>query len=266
MVRDKSYPKLARQPLTLVLAEFRFGRVIFEPSRLATLKARLAGTFSDVTEGVAQQVQMDDQGVKITQAPYLIWRAPAAGASLHLEVDRIAYATTMYPRFEGFARDCRAVVEALLETLSPSTLHRVGLRYNDVVVPVPGESLAQYVEAALLPFVPLAANGNAVLRHLSETLVQTSAGALAVRALTGMHGLDMMPDLQGQFGLALGGDVPKDRLAAVLDFDHCWEVPEAEGVAFSAEAAIERLAQLHEPAREAFWKVTTEFARTQRWN
>ena len=37
MVRDEAYPKLARQPLTLVLAEFRFGRVAFEPAALAEI-------------------------------------------------------------------------------------------------------------------------------------------------------------------------------------------------------------------------------------
>lgn len=266
MVRDEGYPKLVKQPLTLVLAEFRFSQVTFELSALAALKERMARRFTDVTEGVAQQVQFGDAGVTITQSPYVIWRAPQAGAAVHLEVNRIAYATTMYPRFEGFAEDCLAVVESLLETLCPPSLHRVGLRYNDAVVPMPNELLERYVAAHLLPFSPLAANGSAVMRHLSETVVQTAAGALVVRALAGMHGLGMMPDLLGQFDLPLQVDVPNDRHVAVLDFDHYWEVAEAEGVAFDVDAARDRLARLHEPAREAFWKVTTEFARTQRWN
>ena len=266
MVRDEAYPKLARQPLTLVLAEFRFGRVAFEPAALAALKERMAPRFADMREGVAQQVQLGDAGVTITQAPYVVWRAPEAGAAVHLEVDRIAYATTMYPRFDGFAKDCLEVVRALLETLRPPSLHRVGLRYNDAVVPMPDELLEHYVEAPLLAFSPLADEAGAVVRHLSETVVQTTAGALVVRALAGVHGLGMMPDLQGQFGLPLQIDVPTDRPVAVLDFDHYWEVAEAEGVAFDVDAAGDRLARLHEPAREAFWKVTTEFARTQRWN
>lgn len=266
MVRDEGYTKLERQPLTLVLAEFRFARVTFAPSALAMLKERMASRFGEMTEGVAQQVQLGDAGVTIMPAPYVIWRAPESGASVHLEVDRIAYATTMYPRFEGFARDCLAVLEALIETLQPVTLHRVGLRYNDAIIPMPDELLEQYVEAPLLPFSPLAAGSGAVVRHLSETVVQTTAGALVVRALAGMHGLGMMPDLLGQFGLPLRVDVPPDRPVAVLDFDHYWEVAEAEGVAFDVDTAGDRLTRLHEPAREAFWKVTTEFARIQRWN
>ena len=266
MVRDGDYRKLERQPLTLVLAEFRFGRVTFEPAALAALKERMARRFTDVTEGVAQQVQLGDAGVTIMPAPYVIWRTPETGVAVHLEVDRIAYATTMYPRFEGFAKDCLAVVEALLETLCPPSLHRVGLRYNDAVVPMPHESLERYVAAPLLPFSALAANGDTVTRHLSETVVQTTAGALVVRALAGVHGLGMMPDLLGQFDLPLKVEVPNDRPVAVLDFDHYWEVAETEGVAFDVDAARSRLDRLHEPAREAFWKVTTEFARTQRWN
>ncbi len=72
MVRDEAYPKLARQPLTLVLAEFRFGRVAFEPAALAALKERMAPRFADMREGVAQQVQLGDAGVTITQAPYVV--------------------------------------------------------------------------------------------------------------------------------------------------------------------------------------------------
>ena len=76
----------------------------------------------------------------------------------------------------------------------------------------------------------------------------------------------MMPDLQGQFGLPLAIKVPTDKTTAVLDFDHFWELPELEGEPFSVDVASRRLAALHEPAREAFWKVTTDFARTERWN
>lgn len=265
MEQGERYPKLEHQPLTLVLAEFRFKRVEFETQALAVFKERLAPLFPERFEGVVQQVQVGDGGVTIATAPYINWRAPLAGVSLHLEADRITYATTMYPRFKGFLRDCLVVVEALRETLRPATLHRVGLRYNDVVVPMQDESLEHYVYAPLLPYAPLSTDDSAVVRHLSETLVQTSMGALVVRALTGMHGLGMMPDLQEPFGLPLGIEVSSDRATAVLDFDHFWEVPEMAGVPFSVEAAASRLAELHEPAREAFWKVTTDFARTQRW-
>ena len=266
MARDERCPKLERQPLTLVLAEFRFKPVEFEPQAIAALKERFAPLFSELTEGVTQQVQLGDRGVTVVSAPYIVWRAPLLGKSVHLEADRIIYATTTYPRFDGFLRDSMAVVEALLETLRPSSLHRVGLRYNDVVVPMQDEALADYVYAPLLPFVPLSDNGGKVVRHLSETVVQTAAGTLVVRALAGMHGLGMMPDLQGQFGLPLAIKVPTDKTTAVLDFDHFWELPELEGEPFSVDVASRRLADLHDPAREAFWKVTTDFARTERWN
>ena len=84
MVRDGDYRKLERQPLTLVLAEFRFGRVTFEPAALAALKERMARRFTDVTEGVAQQVQLGDAGVTIMPAPYVIWRTPETGVAVHL--------------------------------------------------------------------------------------------------------------------------------------------------------------------------------------
>jgi uncharacterized protein (TIGR04255 family) len=60
--------------------------------------------------------------------------------------------------------------------------------------------------------------------------------------------------------------VPSDRVTAVLDFDHYWVAPDETGEAFALPTVTAHLARLHEPAREAFWKVTTELARTVRWN
>ena len=93
-------------------------------------------------------------------------------------------------------------------------------------------------------------------------MVHTASGVLAVRALVGRHGLGVMPDLDGQFTLEL----PLDRATAALDFDHYWAAPDEAGEAFALPTATAHLARLHEPARAAFWKVTTEFARTARWN
>jgi uncharacterized protein (TIGR04255 family) len=185
---------------------------------------------------------------------------------VHLEAERLIVATTRYPRFAGFAQHCLQVVEAVLDALTPRQLLRVGLRYNDAVVPEPGESLERYLCAPLLPFAPLAENGEPVVRHLSETVVRTAAGTLVVRALVGRHGLGVMPDLEGQFALELPLAVPSDRVTAVLDFDHYWVAADETGEAFTLPTATAHLTRLHEPAREAFWKVTTEFARTVRWN
>jgi uncharacterized protein (TIGR04255 family) len=266
MGETRSDLKLERQPLTLVLAEFRFARVALEGDGLAALKARLQPAFPDLKESATQQVQFGERSVTIGLAPVLYWSAPDRGSFVHLEAERLIVATTRYPRFAGFSQHCLQVVEALLDALKPRQLLRVGLRYNDAVVPEPGESLERYLCAPLLPFAPLSENGEPVVRHLSETVVRTAAGTLVVRALVGRHGLGVMPDLEGQFALELSLAVPSDRVTAVLDFDHYWVAPDEAGEAFALPTVTAHLARLHEPAREAFWKVTTELARTARWN
>ncbi len=266
MGETRSDSKLERQPLTLVLAEFRFARVALEGDGLSALKARLQPVFPVLQEGATQQVRFGERGVTIGLTPVLYWSAPDRGRFVHLEAERLIVATTRYPRFAGFSQQCLQVVEALLDTLKPRQLLRVGLRYNDAVVPEPGESLERYLCAPLLPFAPLAENGETMMRHLSETVVWTAAGILVVRALVGRHGLGVMPDLDGQFALQLPLTVPSDRVTAVLDFDHYWIAPDETGEAFALPTATAHLTRLHEPAREAFWKVTTEFARTARWN
>jgi uncharacterized protein (TIGR04255 family) len=266
MGETRSDSKLERPPLTLVLAEFRFARVALEGNGLVALKARLQPTFPDLQEGAAQQVRFGERGVTVELTPVLSWSTPDRGRFVHVEAERLIVATTRYPRFAGFAQHCLQVVEALLDALTPRQLLRVGLRYNDAVVPEPGESLERYLCAPLLPFAPLAENGEPVVRHLSETVVRTAAGTLVVRALVGRHGLGVMPDLEGQFTPELPLAVPSDRVTAVLDFDHYWVAADETGEAFTLPTATAHLTRLHEPAREAFWKVTTELARTVRWN
>ena len=142
----------------------------------------------------------------------MVYEADKAVDFIYLMVNEAFYRQTGLPDVVG--RRATEVIPTLRET--DADLFEVFGRAAETGKP---ECFERYVAAPLLPFSALAANGDTVTRHLSETVVQTTAGALVVRALAGVHGLGMMPDLQGQFGLPLQIDVPTDRPVAVLDFD-----------------------------------------------
>lgn len=266
MAIDADYPKLLRQPLTLVLAEFRFAPLALDGEQVEGFGALLGSAFPVLREAFTQQVQVAAGSVNTTLVPVYQGVDPAAGRYLHLDSGRLIYATTQYPRFEGFSEACGSILDALHAVLAPRELLRVGLRYNDAVVPNPGETLAHYLKPPLQPPAEPVFGGQGFVRHVTETVLQTTEGFLVVRALVGCHGLRTMPDLEGQLGLPVEEEIPLDRVTAVLDFDHYWHRAEPGVEAFSPGDAMKRLAALHAPARAAFWEMTTDFARRERWN
>jgi len=266
MSKGEKYPKLERQPLTLVLAEFRFGPAADMSGAISDFCGHTDVQSAIFEERLTQEVQTGPEGISIRK-PGKIWFSlnHDQGRMIQLEKDRLIVATTKYPRFDAFAGECLNNVRALEKAVKPENLLRVGLRYNDAVVPLEGENLEQYLDAKLLPVLLLESRGGIFERHKTETRVRTHSGLLALRVLMGRHGLGVMPDLAGNLSLELPVSVPKDRVTAVLDFDHFWK-PSAESTApFTAKEVDKRLRALHQAARAAFWEITTDFARRERW-
>lgn len=266
MARDEIFPKLERQPLTLVLAEFRFQPAADLSRGISDFCGQAGLQEGDFKECITQEVQTGPEGISIKK-PGKIWFLVNhdQGRMIQLEKDRLIVATTKYPRFVAFAGECLNNVRALEKTLKPENLVRVGLRYNDAVVPLEGENLEQYLHDKLLPVPLLETKSGIFERHKTETLIHTHSGLLALRVLMGRHGLGVMPDLAGKFSLELPVSVPNDRVTAVLDFDHFWKPSTGITALFTAEEADKRLRALHQAARAAFWEITTDFARRERW-
>ena len=265
MTQQEGYPKLEKQPLTLVVAEFQFGQPLdLEAPTADKFKLAMADLFTEpVRQRIVQNAQFGAEGVRVSASPVLTWTSTEAGEAVHLEGNRLILATTQYPRFPGFSERVFDILTKLQSYFKPKHLSRVGLRYNDAVVPEPGEDIGQYLESSFLPCSRLAGEGHALRQHLTETMLSTPGGLLIVRALLGIHGMSVMPDLKGRFGLGSPIEVPNDRPSAVLDFDHYWTAQSTRK--FSLEEAKSRLDALHEHARQAFWDTTTTYAREQKW-
>ncbi len=261
------YPKLNRQPLTLALAEFRFSPLPATVSRLYALQERMQQAFGKLEEYTTHTLRLAPDGSQEKASSWgFLFRSEAGDSLVQVEPERLVYITTHYPRFPAFESRCLEAAALLEETLAPEQLLRVGLRYNDVVVPEPEDKLGAYLDGSLLPPAFLAALKYPLAVHRTETQFKTEAGLLVVRALVSGHGLAVMPDIDPHFQLAQPSEVPRDRLTAVLDFDHFWRAEPQQPEVFDQETVRHRLAALHEPTREAFWRVTTEWARSERWS
>jgi len=262
----RDYPKLKNQPLTLVVAEFRFAPLELESDGLWSfrmhLDERLGGR---ATQRTIQNAHFEPEGLRVNASPLLCWMSSSAAEAVHLESDRLIFATTQYPRFPSFSNSARALLSTLHETMPLKAVQRIGLRYNDAIVPQPDESLGDYLQAAFLPWTSIGSEPQPVVQHATETVLSTVAGSLVIRTLLGQHGRCQMPDVQERFGLKPTITVPKDRATAVLDFDHYWQDTAHPTSAFDIDMAMDHLNALHEPAREAFWSITTDFAREEKW-
>ena len=265
MTSERDFPKLQNQPLTLVLAEFRFSPLSLEDDVSEGFRSALSQHLG--VEAVArsrQDVVFDSRGIRVAMVPFLTWEARGSGHWVHLEEQRLVYATTRYPRFDGFSGECEAVLSLLADSCEIDQLARVGLRYNDCVIPAEDENLSSYLKGEFLPSTDLCGE-QPVVSHVTETSLRTEVGHMVVRSIVGVHGRSFMPDVIQQFNLPPREDVPHDRPIAVLDFDHYWQISEGIRVDFSVDRAIETLGQLHKPARSAFWNATTDYARQERW-
>ena len=262
----EGYNKLSNQPLTLVVAEFRFAPLNLDCEELWSFREQLDARMNGrAMQNTVQNARFEAEGLRITASPLLRWHAEAAGESVQLEADRLIFSTTQYPRFPDFSNKVKKLLASLEETMPLHGLRRIGLRYNDAIVPEAEEDLADYLQAAFLPWPSFGEKPLPVARHTTETIFSTPSGTLAIRALLGCHGQSFMPDVRDRFGLQSPIEVPDDSATAVLDFDHYWQDTTQENTEFSVDKAIKRLGMLHEPAREAFWNVTTDFARNEKW-
>jgi uncharacterized protein (TIGR04255 family) len=264
-LEEQEYQKLNKQPLSLVLAEFRFSEVRKMVEYIPDIQEKLRRDYPAYEEGKSQSVRISPEGVAIDhQVSRWIFGAQDGSRVVVISENNLVFVSTDYGRFEGYEDGCISVVKVLLDIVEPQLLMRVGLRYNDVVYPInEGDTLNQYVIQELCMSNKIRKIGNRVVQNRTESTVETDEGVLTVRSIEGMHELVTMPDLNNMSLVSLRKDIPDNKPRVILDFDHIWH--DKIGEKFELEVARYKLRSLHKVARKAFWDVTTKFAREERW-
>lgn len=257
------YKKLEKQPLQFVLAEFRFSQVMQIAEYIPQIQEQLRRHYPITQENIEQTVSIQTDGTVVTSA-IRKWTFCSAGykSAVMLDQDRLIYLTSNYPRFEKFAATCREITETLINAVKPELLLRIGLRYGDLVKVGDGEEASELVDKDFVYAQSLSKTNEAVQKR-TETYFETGVGRLVVRSLYGNHSLMCLPDIHGlPISIAQDSQVSE---RVIIDFDHFWEAKQ-EAVSFDANEVIHKLEQLHETSREAFWAVTTDYARDVKWS
>lgn len=255
------YKKLNNQPLRYVLAEFRFSQIMKINDYIPQLQERLRKKYPIPRQQQEQAVVVQNGGVNFTGIDRWTFLSANQKSAIEVNRDRLMFYTAEYPRFEGFADSCKEALDALIEIAEPSLILRVGLRYGDLVTVDEGENLTDLIDHSFA--YPDCVNSLGEARQQrNEVFISTSVGGLLIRSLYGVHNQSCLPDIQGLSVVINQDKEPSERI--ILDFDHFWESKE-QVVSFESQQIMEILESLHETSREAFWKISTDYARNEKW-
>lgn len=265
--REPDYPKLNNQPLTLVLVDIRTTSVLKLAEYIPDIQEAIRPQLPDFYVQSTPALRVGPHGPSQTgQQDAWVFRNRQYTQALVLHQDGILFFSSVYDRFPGFLETLEKYIRIVETTVSPGQVTRVGLRYNDLISPNQGEALSDYV---MTPFAPAPQDdfsfSQQLLRHRAETRFATKRDEyLKIGCLAGYLDSAVMPDLFSPLPVKIQRSVDSKHVSAVLDFDHYWH-PE-EGIDFVADDILAQANSLHNDAIAAFFEITTEWARTERWS
>lgn len=258
----QSYQKLSNQPLKLVLAEFRFSAVMGIDKYIPQLQEILRSEYPTSSLGNDQVVEVQPNGINLSKVDNWSFVSSDKKHAVNINPHRLVFMTSDYPRFEGFATRCEYVLKTLQAEVKPGLIERIGLRYCDLIAIDDGEDISDFIDSSLVPSRKLETLGR-LQQQRNELYISAESGGLFIRTLYGKNNLSCLPDIQNLPILIESDDEPSERM--ILDFDHFWE-SKGEAVEFDSEKIRYLLSSLHETSREAFWSVTTDLARNEKWS
>jgi uncharacterized protein (TIGR04255 family) len=255
------FNKLNNQPLKFALAEFRFSPVMQIAEFIPRIQEALRKQYPTPVKRSGQTVQVQPSGISVSAEDRWAFISSNKKSAIEINQERITYVTTEYPRFPEFSEICKQAIKTLVDIVEPSLVLRIGLRYSDLITVDHGEDITNLVDKHFgLPSSIESLGG--ILQYSTDTFIHTDMGGLAIRTLYGENDLACLPDIKG-LPIPIKADTkPSERM--IIDFDHYWEAKE-ESVNFETSEVLKKLSSLHKTTRDAFWKVTTDYARNRKW-
>lgn len=257
------YKKLPKQPLKFVLAEFKFSPVLQINKYVPDIQEAFRKYYPIFQKKTEQAFGLYDNNIQLLNIDRWVFISSDKSKAIELDPERIIFFTSTYNRFGGFIEDCQFALNILVDIVDPTLLQRIGLRYCDLISIEENETASNIVSKSLLGPDELSAMGTNK-QQKNETTLNTSVGTLVIRSYYGEHNLICSPDLEHRLPILIQKEENlKEKI--LLDFDHYWE-SKNESYSFDIEKITDRLNNLHEVSREAFWRLTSDYARREKWS
>jgi uncharacterized protein (TIGR04255 family) len=255
--------KLRYQPLTMVLAEFQYSDVLKIKQHIPDIQEHIRKKYPILGHIEQKTVQVAGAEVSVETSSQWSFLSHDQLSAVVIGKDRMVFMTSDYDRFPAFSEQCLYLLECVKDLVDPSLLTRIGLRYNDHI-DIVIDKIAEIVDPQMLPNEKLTSQGKSTISHKEETVIETSEGVLSLRSSLGFHSSVVMPDLAA-LPIKVAKTATPEALSLLLDFDHVWSA-EDRGVQFDLDIAKLHLNGLHSIARQAFWDVTTDYAKDNLWS
>jgi uncharacterized protein (TIGR04255 family) len=141
--------------------------------------------------------------------------------SLVIGEDACALLTSGYTTFAEFAeklRKCLEIIDAVAG-LQHGQIHRIGIRYVDVIEPGPAESFRDYLQPSLHGPKSSVMQDSIQQLHL-ESVGKTALGTMIIRMTQNDQGLVIPPDITMNSPLAYKMSPQIGAMITLLDSDH----------------------------------------------
>ncbi len=180
---------LSEAPLIAVVAQIRFPPIasIAREDFIGPFQELVRGDFPVLRQERAANLFLTADGAKSVADAPPVWRfldkASSPAWKLSLSSSFVALDTSEYESRGDFLRRLRAVLNALSETVGPSTVDRIGIRYVDrVLLDQGGAELANLVKAEVVGVATIDAGNAAELIHsISDTEFHVDEAILRAR-------------------------------------------------------------------------------------
>ena len=227
MQRKCRYKPLSARPL--VLCQVRFSPVRQMDQYIPTIQEvfRRRG-FPIERAGKVHQVTFTPSGsapVQLTELQRWDYRNKDETWSILLTHDTVILQTTAYTRFEDFIERLQMAVHTVLAESEHDELgvvHRVGLRYIDVVRPSGGKDFRFYLRPGLHGVPDEVFQPGQHLLHTESrgrTVVGGNPGTMVVRIVQNDQGLSLPPDLVDA-APSFSPRAEAGELVTLIDMDH----------------------------------------------
>lgn len=171
-----------------------------------------------------------------------------------MEQNALSFQTTDYDTYDGFSSALFQGLELIHQVVNLSFSERVGIRFLDVVKPLDGETISQYLIPGVLGLYGKVEGD--MIHSFSESMSRIKIGSLISRIILQDAPLGFPPDLQ-PIGLQVAPRFSKINGAhAIIDTDAFYDLREA----FNLNGLKNYLGILHDEITKVFKTVATEYA------
>jgi uncharacterized protein (TIGR04255 family) len=255
------YNKLKKQPLKFVLAEIGYSTTLKMQEYLPDIQERLKHKYPISEKTTAQAIQVQLGGIDLKTIDNWSFTSKDKKKAFTITPERLVYFSSNYDRFDGFLENCLEIINTINDISDFQLITKIGLRYSDLIEVPESMTMSQLIDEHFL-FSSDVLDFGENPQQRNESFITTKNGVMAVRTLYGFNNLIMLPDISNLPIKIDGAKNSSERV--ILDIDHVWHCRE-ESISFDLKKIEQTLDQLHIESREAFWKITTEFARNKVW-